>query len=390
MDLLWYSVSLRLSCAVAFSSCASATVRFASAWVRSLRGMRGSIFASSCPRFTSSPVCTGISRISPEAFDFTLRVRIGWITPEADAVTTMSRCWTGIFSYSGAGCAFLQAATPSSRAAEAARRYRFTGSAFHLLVALDDAVAQVDLAAGVRRDVMLVGDQHDRLAGPEQLLEQSHDLFAGGRVEVAGRLVGEQDRRLVHEGAGDRDALALAARQLVRLVVHAVAQAHAFEGPRGLGAPLPGRHPGVDQRQLHVVERVGAREEVELLEDEPDLFVPDARQFVVRQIAHLLAVEPVLAGSGRVEAPDQVHERGLPRARRAHDAHELVLLDLDVDPPQRAHHLAAHIVIPGQLVGQDHDVRQRRVAGAESHRLGEGAGHRGCPTSASTCARAMR
>src|SRR2546427_2884130 len=36
--------------------------------------------------------------------------------------------------------------------------------------------------------------------------------------------------------------------------------------------------------------------------------------------------------------------------------------------------------IPGQLVGEDHDVRQRRVAGAERHRLGLGAGHRACPT----------
>src|SRR2546422_6627046 len=96
MDLLWYSASLRLSCAVAFSSCASATLRFAWAWVRLFCGMRGSIFARSVPFLTSSPVWTGISRISPEAFDFTLSVRMGWITPDAVAVTTMSRRATGI------------------------------------------------------------------------------------------------------------------------------------------------------------------------------------------------------------------------------------------------------------------------------------------------------
>src|SRR2546430_7946798 len=83
MDLLWNSASLRLSCAVAFSRCAWATLRFAWAWVRLLRGMRGSILARSVPLLTSSPVWTGISRISPEAFDFTLSVRIGWIAPEA-------------------------------------------------------------------------------------------------------------------------------------------------------------------------------------------------------------------------------------------------------------------------------------------------------------------
>src|SRR2546429_6745802 len=102
MDLLWNSASLRLSCAVAFSRCAWATLRFAWAWVRLLRGMRGSILARSVPLLTSSPVWTGISRISPEAFDFTLSVRIGWIAPEAVAVTTMSRRATGTSEYGGA------------------------------------------------------------------------------------------------------------------------------------------------------------------------------------------------------------------------------------------------------------------------------------------------
>src|SRR2546428_12996531 len=120
MDLLWYSASLRLSCAVAFSSCASATLRFAWAWVRLFCGMRGSIFARSVPFLTSSPVWTGISRISPEAFDFTLSVRMGWITPDAVAVTTMSRRATGIREYGGADSTLWQAAPPAAHAAVAA------------------------------------------------------------------------------------------------------------------------------------------------------------------------------------------------------------------------------------------------------------------------------
>ena len=42
-----------------------------------------------------------------------------------------------------------------------------------------------------------------------------HDLGAGLRVEVARRLVGQQDRRIVDERARDRHALPLTARQLV-------------------------------------------------------------------------------------------------------------------------------------------------------------------------------
>ena len=65
-------------------------------------------------------------------------------------------------------------------------------------------------------DVGLVGDEHDGVARLVEALEERHDLDAGLRVEVAGGLVGEQDRRIVHQRARDGDALALAAGELVR------------------------------------------------------------------------------------------------------------------------------------------------------------------------------
>ena len=55
--------------------------------------------------------------------------------------------------------------------------------------------------------------------------QQIADGGAGALVEVAGRLVGEQQLRPVHERAGEGDALLLAARQLVRVVVQALAEA---------------------------------------------------------------------------------------------------------------------------------------------------------------------
>ena len=61
----------------------------------------------------------------------------------------------------------------------------------------------------------LRGDEDDGVAGLMKPLEQRHDLEAGLGLEVAGRLVGQQDRRVVHERARDGDALALSARQLV-------------------------------------------------------------------------------------------------------------------------------------------------------------------------------
>ena len=58
-----------------------------------------------------------------------------------------------------------------------------------------------------------------------QLGEQLQDAAAGGAVEVAGGLVGEQDGRPGGEGARQGDPLLLAARELARVVVAAVGEA---------------------------------------------------------------------------------------------------------------------------------------------------------------------
>ena len=64
-------------------------------------------------------------------------------------------------------------------------------------------------------------------------------FLAGPRVEVAGRLVGHEDRRAVDQRPGDRHALLLAAGELAGVVVHPVAQAHLAEHLDGALPSLP-------------------------------------------------------------------------------------------------------------------------------------------------------
>ena len=91
----------------------------------------------------------------------------------------------------------------------------------------------------------VVGDEHDRPAGGVELAEEAEDVGADVAVEVAGRLVGEDERRVGDERPGDGDPLLLAAGQLGRLVVEAVAQPEPLEGGRGAGDPLArDRRPG--------------------------------------------------------------------------------------------------------------------------------------------------
>ena len=116
----------------------------------------------------------------------------------------------------------------------------------------------------------------------------------------------------------------------------------------GALAPFLGRHAGVDQRQLDVVQGAGAREQVERLEDEADLLVADPGQLGVGQVRHALPVEPVLARRGRVEAADHVHQRALAGPGRPHDRDEFVAVDVEVDAAQRLDHFGAEHVVARQ------------------------------------------
>src|SRR5688572_1843502 len=111
----------------------------------------------------------------------------------------------------------------------------------------DFAVLEANDSLAVRRDVGLVRDDDDGLPVAMQLVEQTQDLDARLRVEVARRLVGEQDRRVRDERARDRHALPLAARKLVRQVIRAILEPHALEHAFRFGFALAETHAAVDQ-----------------------------------------------------------------------------------------------------------------------------------------------
>src|SRR5437660_7021167 len=99
-----------------------------------------------------------------------------------------------------------------SRQPSAMAEFLFGYSHFHAL--LDDAaVEEVDAAIGVARVAGVMRDHADRGAGLVQLAKQIHHRFAAARIEVARRLVREQDQRLACDRARDGHALLLTARE---------------------------------------------------------------------------------------------------------------------------------------------------------------------------------
>ena len=82
--------------------------------------------------------------------------------------------------------------------------------------------------------------------------QQGEDIRGRRGVQVAGRLVGEQQVGLGDQGPGDRDPLLLAAGQLARPVLDPVAEANPVQRRDGALAPLRPADTAVGERQLDV------------------------------------------------------------------------------------------------------------------------------------------
>ena len=174
-------------------------------------------------------------------------------------------------------------------------------------------------------------------------------------VRVSRFPVGSSARMMLRIGdqrARDRDALLLAAGELVRHVVMPLAESDRIEGRQRALVALTGPErilAAVEQREFHVVERRGAREQVEALEHEADALVAHHGQFVLRRLRDILAGQHVLPARRTIETPHDVHERGLARAGRARDRDELAVLDGQGDAAQGADLVVSHLVYLRQV-----------------------------------------
>src|SRR3989442_4282166 len=188
----------------------------------------------------------------------------------------------------------------------------------------------MDGSVSMLRVPRIVRHHADRRAGAVQRPQQLHHRFAVGRVEVAGRFVREQDRRVTHNGAGHGHALLLASGELHRIVLGTVHHPDLFEGLLHPLRALRSRHAPVRERQLDVFGDGEIADQIEGLEHEADPPVADPRSLRRRQVSHRLVLEQVAAVAGRIEQAEDGEERRLAAARRAVDRDVLALADLEV------------------------------------------------------------
>ena len=214
------------------------------------------------------------------------------------------------------------------------------GAVFH-----DAAMVDRDDPVGAAHGGKPVGNDEDGAPGDDAPHIGLDHLFAFV-IQRAGRLVKDQDARIGDQGAGDRDALALAAGErgaaLADLGVVAIGQ----PGDEFMRAREFRRLDDLLHRQRRVGEAdIVAHRAVEqhvVLQHDADLPAQPGR-------IHQCDVDPVdehLALFGNIEALHQLGQRALARARGADDADHLPGRDIEL-------HLRQHRRAVGQVAERD-------------------------------------
>ena len=186
---------------------------------------------------------------------------------------------------------------------------------------------------------------HDDKLILRYLLENVHYLHGCIGVERAGRLVGQEDIRVVDERTCDGDALHLAAGHLVRLLLQLVSKANLLQRLSRAAAALLGRNAGERERKLDVCEHRLMRDEVIRLEHEAYRVVAVAVPVGVGIIFCGASVYDQVAGAVLVKPADNVQKRGLAAAGMTQYCDEFVLAELKVHALQRMDNGIAHGVI---------------------------------------------
>jgi hypothetical protein len=173
---------------------------------------------------------------------------------------------------------------------------------------LDGVVDDVGQLALVRRD-------DDRRPSAGRFPEEIEDRFRRGRVEVAGRFVGQDHGGRIRQCPGDGHALLLPAGQCRGKLVGLVGDLDSRQQLQCALAPLARRIGAAEvHRQHDVLHRRERRQELEELEDEADVAAAPRRQLAFVQTLDFDVPDVQRARRRYVDPADEVQEGRLAAA----------------------------------------------------------------------------
>lgn len=191
-----------------------------------------------------------------------------------------------------------------------------------------------------------MSDHDDGLALSVELCEEIHDLASRDGVEIPGWFIRENDFRIIEEGAGDGDALLLSSGELAGHTRELVGESESVHERRRSCESFGGIGSRIDSRECDVFEGIEAREEIELLEDEPDFAIADIGEcLIVAEIRYIVSLEEESASGEGMEESDNIEERGFARPTLAHERDEFSFADDKIDIPEHGDLCAVREVV---------------------------------------------
>ena len=158
------------------------------------------------------------------------------------------------------------------------------------------------------------------------LAKQVHDLERQVGIEIAGRLVGEDELRIVDERARDGDPLLLASRQFLGQGVHAVLQTDPLEHLKRLSMLHRLRHAEHAHDERDVLKDGESRDQSKILKDETDrsAVALDLRGGQLAEVAPAHAQPPL---ARQIFTQQQPEKRRLARSARTSQKKKLAFVD---------------------------------------------------------------
>src|SRR5450830_371751 len=198
------------------------------------------------------------------------------------------------------------------------------------LIGHNAAVLDTNHAFGLSSDAIIVSDIDNRLSVCVQLFHDVYDFARALGVEVAGWLVGKNNRWIHHQGPSNGDTLLFSARHFNRTIVHAILESNALHQFMSAGSLVSPAHCmcGIGTWKKDILQSTQLRQQVVRLKHESYVSIANTGQIIRSELGDIMVLETIRAGGRGVQTSENMHQCRFSRTGRPHDSNKFMFTDL--------------------------------------------------------------